>query len=816
MRRRVLLCLTLIFAMSACNGDRVGTPIGSAAKPSNDISDAVHTAGNPDFFFLPPMVKNPSGSTYWDAGAFNPNLRPTVEICASSAATEELISTSTCQALAPLSATLSVADEHYQVNWKVPSTDTKFFRINVLVGSKRLGYADIATGANTAEVKSLASNDVIALLDGRTLPIKFRVERYALCEDPSDPLKRCTSASADIASTPLSVSTGSGVTTQGISIPTQGGASKPLTVTLANCPALNQDVPDGRAAVIDLPTFGDCVRVTFDPVRHLDVAATVFVCAVGLNAAFPGVTEAQEPRLTMHRYDENGVAALPHADACKTGSPGGFASTSPSVGAMLADLVRGQFKRAATEAIALIAPKPLYASMFIDLGGGGLTEENSDFQFALPAKMEIVPSTDNQSAPPGSTINAAVKVSDLAGDPVVGARVTFSVTEGGGAVNPANALSAITVETGVDGVAVPPRALASTAWTLGATPGTNKLRASGKGIAGPDNNGPRENVVDPFQPILPGFSGQPVPVLTGSVILTATGLAPNGSITGSVVNAFDGGPIEGAVVTATPTPGGMATDAIEIAPVSATTGTDGSFNIVQVPAGTYDVTTSHAAFVSASRNGVVVTGGIATAIGSIRSAPVTAAGNIRIVLDWGACSANSPSGSAPCDLDAHLTGPSSAESRFHVYYAAPLFNANASTAALDVDDVSGLGPETITITSPSAGEYKFFVHDYSQYCCSGPVITQSSARVRVFFGASSTPSATYYVPLTGTGALWAVFSLSGSTLTEINAIQTVPSPSGVASLSRIPLSSASTSTTSTMSADVQRISDDLARNKKIP
>jgi hypothetical protein len=291
-----------------------------------------------------------------------------------------------------------------------------------------------------------------------------------------------------------------------------------------------------------------------------------------------------------------------------------------------------------------------------------------------------------------------------------------------------------------------------------------------------------------------------------------------GSISGTLINAFTNAAIAGATVTATPSPSGMATEAIDIAPISATTASNGHFVIANVPAGIYDVTTDVAGFISATRTGIVVAAGLDVALGTLSSSPVTSAGNIRIVLDWGACSANSPSGPAPCDLDSHLTGPRSNGTRFHVYYAAPSFSDLASHASLDVDDVSGLGPETITLSLQSAGVYHYYVHDYSQYCCGGPVMTNSAARVRVFFGSSSTPAATYSVPLTGSGALWDVFTLDGTTLTQVSVIRTVPNPSsvGAASLSRIPLASATTSTTGTIDQELQRIADDLARSVKAP
>lgn len=539
MRRRVLLCLTLI-SLSACNGDSVVKPTASPS-PTNAISDATHNAigftSNPDFFFLPPMVGNPSGSPKWDAGAFNASLRPTVEICASAALTESTVATSPCTPMPPaLAAALDAGAEQYQVNWKVPTSSTIFYRITVKVGSTTLGFADVETASNASQLKNVATGEFIPLTDGRTLPIKFRVERYALCAVPG--VGPCTSVSGDIAVAPVTVFTGtpdaSGIsTTVGVTIPVQSSAAPtPVTVTITSCPNLNP-------TAIDLPTFGDCVRVTTDPqLDRLTNPATVFVCAVGVNASlFQGLTESQEARVTLHRYDASGahagVTALPHASACTPGNPGGIASAGPSFTGMLASLAHGQITRAAKEAVALLAPKPLYAAMFIDLGGGGFTEFFSDFQFALPAKMERVEGTDGRSVLSGTSLSPSVKVTDLGGEPVAGAIVHFfSITGAGGT----------TVPTGPDGIAAAP-------WVVSS--GDNLLSVSGRGIAGPNANGPRrspgsegDDIVDPFQPIQarfdPGFSGVPqeVPLRTGLLTFSVSAYDPD-IVVFNDINVFD-------------------------------------------------------------------------------------------------------------------------------------------------------------------------------------------------------------------------------------------------------------------------------------
>lgn len=78
-------------------------------------------------------------------------------------------------------------------------------------------------------------------------------------------------------------------------------------------------------------------------------------------------------------------------------------------------------------------------------------------------------------------------------------------------------------------------------------------------------------------------------------------------------------------------------------------------------------------------------------------------GGYRIVLTWG---------TTPEDLDAHLTGPTGVGSgKFHVYFG--IRQPANSNSTLDVDDLNGGGPETITITAVKQGKYRFSVHNYT-------------------------------------------------------------------------------------------------------
>lgn len=133
----------------------------------------------------------------------------------------------------------------------------------------------------------------------------------------------------------------------------------------------------------------------------------------------------------------------------------------------------------------------------------------------------------------------------------------------------------------------------------------------------------------------------------------------------------------------------------------------------------------------------------------------------RIVLTWG---------ETPADLDSHLITPSGEEIYYHNK------ETTAGDANLDVDNTTSYGPETVTITAPQSGTYRYYVFNYSEKDNGTDTsLTTSHAVVRVYN--SSGLLKTYTVPATGAGLYWNVFTLNGSTITDVNAIGTVP-PSG--------------------------------------
>jgi N-acetylneuraminic acid mutarotase len=173
----VVLCLV------GCSTESTG-PVAIPIDPSAAISDAVHSAGTDGFYFLPPIVSNPGVAGTFDVDVAV--LDPKVFICDLSLGTEvdcggstpadvEFSSTSTP------AITVDGAAEQYQVNWDTSAQAAGHtYRVHVWAGSpgarRELGFADVLLTSNPGQAKNVATDDIIVLNDGRTLPVKFRIE----------------------------------------------------------------------------------------------------------------------------------------------------------------------------------------------------------------------------------------------------------------------------------------------------------------------------------------------------------------------------------------------------------------------------------------------------------------------------------------------------------------------------------------------------------------------------------------------------------------------------------------------------------------
>ena len=184
MRRRLWMVAAVI-GMAACVDG------SGSSGPNFAISDATHgslNTRNRFFYWLPPLVSNPNPT-----GAANQFASPEITICQlNGAGTECAKDGGQPIIVAQFSKTAGTggevirvnSDRHYQVNWRTDLSDLNpdsVYRIIVTVDGSEYGFADVEVGRNGSELKNVDRNEFVPLVDGRTLPIKFRIEAGAGC-----------------------------------------------------------------------------------------------------------------------------------------------------------------------------------------------------------------------------------------------------------------------------------------------------------------------------------------------------------------------------------------------------------------------------------------------------------------------------------------------------------------------------------------------------------------------------------------------------------------------------------------------------------
>ena len=210
MKGRGLLALAVLSLALACEGNQQPTGPNAPVDGSQVISDGTRAGGNPDFFFLPPLVRNPSSNSNFERGKFNNALQPSlsVEICelvaeplnalptAATACANEATHTPPLKTFAEGTVRQVGLPKNqpgwwtvhdlpnegfYYVLWDTRQSNlstSSYYRIKVkLGGSIVLGFADVDPMDNMREFRNARTGDVIPFVDDATLPIPFRVER---------------------------------------------------------------------------------------------------------------------------------------------------------------------------------------------------------------------------------------------------------------------------------------------------------------------------------------------------------------------------------------------------------------------------------------------------------------------------------------------------------------------------------------------------------------------------------------------------------------------------------------------------------------
>lgn len=538
MKGRRLLALSVLAIALACKDQSSPTEprvLSAPTGPAGAISDGAHD-GNPDFFFLPPMVSNPVGHQNYEAGRFNDALGPrlTIEICRLQSAPVDAngnpVATD-CATGVPLvkkfdAGTVQLQgtapDGHYQAQWNTRESIldvTSYYRIKILVegSATPLGFADIDPMENKSQLKNARTGELIALIDDSTLPIKFRVEKSALC-NPGETL--CTSTivtnhTPDGEPQIVRIFGADGSAIAGVLIPDgflpeTGPQSVVLTIDRVNTGA--NDVPAGTQAIpchanLPLQQFNSCFHFSTIP----ELAAineeghqflkqlTVAVCFV-LN----DMEDPREPWVQLWSSEEGGedTKPLPSASATQIlAGPGGEAcgenltvATAPSNG--FVRLASAGWKKVKGGLGQLFGVKTAYA---VDVGLGGLTWDMSNIGPALTAQIQRYTATDLTLGPGATTTSTARIVGTRVHNDgplttgIGGLPVTFTVAANNGSLKligseepGASQVTSITNTNPINPESpTSGGGFAPVNWTLPTVPGTYTLTATGPATGGP-------------------------------------------------------------------------------------------------------------------------------------------------------------------------------------------------------------------------------------------------------------------------------------------------------------------------------------------
>jgi virginiamycin B lyase len=183
--RSALAVFLFSYAAACKSADRATAP---QTRPEFAISDAVHEGGTPGFYFLPPMVAQPTFSGTFDADITA--LNPAISICdvtngpdnkcGGPSGTPAVIVFTTTSTTA---ITVDPTTPQYQVNWDTQGAGFvagHTYRVHITSGAsgarRDLGFADVLLTTTPGQAKFLQTGDIIVMQDGRTLPVHVRIE----------------------------------------------------------------------------------------------------------------------------------------------------------------------------------------------------------------------------------------------------------------------------------------------------------------------------------------------------------------------------------------------------------------------------------------------------------------------------------------------------------------------------------------------------------------------------------------------------------------------------------------------------------------
>jgi alpha-tubulin suppressor-like RCC1 family protein len=349
------------------------------------VSDGAHGGGNPDFFFLPPLVGDPSSSPFFDAGKFNGRLLPVMAVfkgtdqCSLSNTSKKVFG----PAVVPVVLTL----EQYKLEWNTSALRVGTQYRLCIFGSaagKSLGFLDLMAVSNG--LKNIQTGDVVRFQQGRVIPVKFRIERGALSYNPDHPSEVGTEFTVDKTggSATLVDETGTKFLAA-VSVPANAVPQGTVTVVVAT------EAPkfDGKC----LPTISNqsngCYQIRTEP--ELFPFAQLVRVEICVDPSPVDLSLRDSLRLFKFNTTQ-GLVALQRADPTLIGTD----CSGSGLGLNDAAPLRGRegvILQLAHWAGRLVAPRELHAAVRRAItppkGIGGLVGSFSDFGGAVPACADV-------------------------------------------------------------------------------------------------------------------------------------------------------------------------------------------------------------------------------------------------------------------------------------------------------------------------------------------------------------------------------------------------------------------------------------------
>src|SRR5579884_148811 len=401
-RHRPHLLAAVALLTSVGCGDRMTTPLDRAAALRNltpnvrmDISDGAH-GGNPNVFFLPPLVKRPQKADGFKDEAFQPGLPVTMDVRDMSVAGTPIITQFA-------RSDIDVGKNAYRAKWKVRKSNLNkkdTYRIEVLVGSKLVAFADVKVIDDKCDLKNLNDGTIIPVDSDETIPIRVRIQYGWNCVNQNSCVTQVVPNPVPPGQTIVVVSNDS---LNSLAFTGNWAGTVPsVVVTIENVTAQLSKANGGPGCSLGVTTMVSiehCVRITADPSVILTAPVQVGTCIQN-----PG-----DLRQLLLKYD---VKETPHFltdEAPPHACPPGYAMNTPSSSnplVRLAAAVLGPVGHGLGWAIGL---KTAYA---FDVGVGGTIGAGDGFSLlapAFPAEMSIVQG-NGQSGAPSSVLPTAATV----------------------------------------------------------------------------------------------------------------------------------------------------------------------------------------------------------------------------------------------------------------------------------------------------------------------------------------------------------------------------------------------------------------------